>query len=151
MQFCMVIPIRFNCSNLLHLLLRLPVFLSKESRILDCCASLFNQSAMYKINFWNLLGCFLLIMLLAYFSFMGAWADEDGNAETILEKVLSASFNIFRFPTHTLFWKTFQSGYIFIYGLMFNSLLYAFVCERIITYLQRNKKLRKQKTQANGL
>ena len=112
---------------------------------------LMNQSAMHRINLRILMGCFLLITFLSYFSFMGAWADEDGNADTILEKMLSASFNIFRFPTHTLFWETFRSGNIFIYGLMFNSLLYSLVCERLITFFQRKKKLRKEKTQINGL
>lgn len=83
-------------------------------------------------------------MLLTFFSFIGAWAEEEGNANTILEKVLSGSFNIFRFPTHTLFWEIFQSGDVFIYGLMINGLLYSFICERLITYLQRNINRRRQ-------
>lgn len=90
-------------------------------------------------------------MALTLFSYLGALTEEDGNADTILERALSASFNVFRFPTHTLFWETFQSGYIFSYGLMINSLLYAFVSERTITYFQLNKKLRIQKKQAKAV
>ncbi|RBQ06319.1 hypothetical protein DRW42_14640 [Pedobacter miscanthi] len=61
----------------------------------------------------------------------------DGNSSTI--RAIAKLYNIFRFPTHTLLFR-FMNGPIFVIGLLFNSLFYGFLTERIV-FLLRNRKL----------
>jgi hypothetical protein len=64
-------------------------------------------------------------------------------------------FEIFRFPTHTLFWEYFSSSsFLYRMGLFYNIIFYSILFERLTLYL-RARTMRSQnekvKQHANGL
>ncbi|WP_293310924.1 hypothetical protein [Pedobacter sp. UBA5917] len=82
----------------------------------------------------------LLFWVFTIITLIAAVAVEegtDGNSSII--QAIAKPYYIFRFPTHTLFFG-FMDGPIFYYGLLFNSLFYGFLTERIVCLL-RNRKL----------
>jgi hypothetical protein len=91
----------------------------------------------HRINFAAFTFSFLLIGLLTIVSFFGAWAYDEGTASSF---VLASLFKILRFPTHTLFWDYFnQTTTTFYLGLLINVFLFAFVTERLISFIKRQR------------
>jgi hypothetical protein len=71
---------------------------------------------------------------------VAAWGREEGTSEnSFFLNLMADSFSIFRFPTHTLFWR-YMSGNIFIAGLFINCIFYAFLIERLISFIKQQKK-----------
>ena len=88
-----------------------------------------------KVNFKVLLLAILAISLLTGISFLMAFAD-DGDTGIGLH-----TFEVFRFPTHTLFWEYFSStSSLYRVGLFINIIFYSVIIERIITLFRRSKK-----------
>jgi hypothetical protein len=91
----------------------------------------------HPINIAALTISFFAICLLTVVSFLGACAYDEG---TMSSSILSNLFKIFRFPTHTLFWDFFnQTATTFYLGLLLNAIFYAFVTERLFSFLKRQK------------
>lgn len=82
----------------------------------------------------------VIIGMLLVVSFIVAWAEDEGVSESnILIDILSETFYILRFPTHTLLWKFFSSSAeSFFSGLALNCLLFALAIERIIYLFKRS-------------
>jgi hypothetical protein len=91
----------------------------------------------HRINFAALTISFLLIGLLTIVSFFGAWAYDEGTASS---SFLTSLFKILRFPTHILFWDFFnQTTSTFYLGLLINVFLFAFLTERIVSFIKGQK------------
>lgn len=58
--------------------------------------------------------------------------DEGTGGDGIIVKTLEKLFYIFRFPTHTLFFR-FMNGSVFFVGLFINCLIYGLAFERIVS------------------
>lgn len=68
-------------------------------------------------------------------SFLMAFAAEEGTGIDL------HLFEVFRFPTHTLFWDYFSStSNLYGIGLGINIILYTVLVERILTYLKYLRK-----------
>ncbi|HSY60751.1 MAG TPA: hypothetical protein VK796_02695 [Cytophaga sp.] len=94
-----------------------------------------------KINavLFILLTLFFWVFIFA--TLIAAAAEDEGTLGNCPIWMLFARlFYILRFPTHTLLWE-FINGVTFLPALMLNGLFYAFITERIISFL-RNKRLR---------
>jgi hypothetical protein len=91
----------------------------------------------HPINIAALTISFFAVGLLTVISFFGAWAYDEG---TMSSSILSNLFKIFRFPTHTLLWDFFnQTATTFYLGLLLNTIFYAFLTERLFSFLKRQK------------
>ncbi len=91
-----------------------------------------------KINISLIIVIAIPIGLLSIVSMFCYWTVEEGtNSEAAY--YIGYLFNVFRFPSHNLLWDfmTSDSGGRFIvtffFGLLFNTLFYAFLIERIIS------------------
>jgi len=73
------------------------------------------------------------ITLIAYAS-----VEEGTDGSNFTQRTLTKLYYIFRFPTHILFFR-FMDGPIFYFGLLFNSLFYGFLTERIVFLLHKRK------------
>ena len=83
----------------------------------------------------------ILVSILTIIVFIGAAAYDEGMTE---DPTLYYLFNVFRFPTHTLFFDFFPtSGFLFFGGLLLNVLFYALLMERCFSYLRRRGKVPK--------
>lgn len=88
-----------------------------------------------KINFKVLLLAIIIVSLLTGISFLMAFAAKE---EMGIGFFL---FEIFRFPTHTLFWDYFSSSSaLYRTGLFINIAFYSMIIERLITYVRVNKR-----------
>ncbi len=84
------------------------------------------------INYKTLIKLTLLIGLVVVISFFGTVAYSDG-ANELLIKILYYLFWIIAFPFFYLFvWLNITNLFCIILALILNTLLYAFVIERII-------------------
>ena len=82
-----------------------------------------------------------LLSLLSIVVFIGAAAYDEGMTN---DPTFYHLFNIFRFPTHTLFFDFFlRGGFHFFGGLLLNVLFYALLIERCFSYLKRRGKVSK--------
>jgi hypothetical protein len=98
---------------------------------------------MRNIKLKVLIPAFLVIGLLTILTLFSAWANEEGTlGNNILEFLGAKLFNIFRFPTHVMFWNACDSSILFFLGLMINSLFYALIIERLIYLIIKVKKLK---------
>ena len=80
---------------------------------------------------------FFAVGVLTIVSFFGAWAYDEG---TMNSSILASAFKIFRFPTHTLFWNIFnQTATTFYLGLFLNIAFYAFLIERLFSFIKGQK------------
>ena len=71
-----------------------------------------------------------------------AWGlEEQGEATPLIFKLIASLFYIFRFPVLTLF-DFFNSEWLLL-GLAINSVLYAFVVERVFYVKNNFKKIKK--------
>ena len=73
--------------------------------------------------------------------FYAAWGDDEETlGSNIILLTLSKLFYIFRFPTHTIFWKffSFNTG-LFIVGLILNCMIYGLLLERTISIFKFKK------------
>ena len=84
----------------------------------------------------------ILIFILTFFSFIGAWSVDEGTNGTglfgVITYLFSLLFYIFRFPTHTLFFE-YMTGSIFYIGLLINCLIWALIIERILRLIKSIK------------
>lgn len=90
-------------------------------------------------TFW--IWSFVFIILLIP-SFVAAWAEDDGALGTlgtsIIWTIFAKMFNVFRFPTHILFWSIIEKfGIFYSFGLILNCLFYGFVTERLIFIVRK--------------
>jgi hypothetical protein len=77
----------------------------------------------------------LVIGLLTVVSFFGAWAYEEG---TLSSSILANLYKLLRFPMHTVFWDFFNQTAIGFYsGLILNTIFYAFLSERLLSFIKR--------------
>jgi hypothetical protein len=88
-----------------------------------------------RINYLTLLIALIVVTLLTGISFIMAFAADEGTGIDL------HLFEVFRFPTHTLFWDYFSStSNLYGLGLGINVFLYAILVERILTYLKHVRK-----------
>lgn len=81
---------------------------------------------------------------LTFFAFLSAFSKDEGTiGDNFFLNFMADSFNVFRFPTHVLFWKYMDGGAFFL-GLLINILFYATLIEMLITIL--TKRLPKEET-----
>src|SRR5215216_1468407 len=73
--------------------------------------------------------CVYLLTMVTFF--FAAVKDEGTSSMGIIGNFIADAFYVFRFPTHTLFEKTFLYGDLFLTGLLINGLCYGFLVERI--------------------
>ena len=80
-------------------------------------------------------GCLTFITLIAYV------ANEEGTdgSPIIATSIIAKLFNIFRFPTHTLFFDYMNRSMFFI-GLLINCIFYGFITERFISFYNHQRK-----------
>src|SRR5438093_8303329 len=91
----------------------------------------------HPINITALTISFFGVGLLTIVSFFGAWAYDEG---TMSSSILASLFKVFRFLTHTLFCDFFnQTAATFYSGLLLNTVFYAFLTERILSFIKRQK------------
>jgi hypothetical protein len=82
-----------------------------------------------------------LLSLLTIVVFIGAAAYDEGMTNN---PTFYHLYNIFRFPTHTLFFDFFlRGGFHFFGGLLLNVLFYALLIERCFYYLRQRGKVSK--------
>jgi hypothetical protein len=94
-----------------------------------------------KINVVLFILLTLFFWVFIFVTLIAAAAEDEGTIGNSPVWILFARlFYIFRFPTHTLLWE-FINGPTFFPALMLNGLFYAFITERIISFL-RNKRSR---------
>ncbi|MDX2359350.1 MAG: hypothetical protein QNK23_00995 [Crocinitomicaceae bacterium] len=89
---------------------------------------------------------FLIFGSLTVISFLYAFALDEGTlGDNPTDIFIANSFNIWRFPSHTLLWPIidilpFLAPLIFIFGLLFNMAFYSFIVERIFTRVFKRRK-----------
>ena len=97
----------------------------------------------YKIQFWVFLVCLIVVSLLILFSYLGVVANDEGHA-TKTTLLLEKLFSILSFPTVNLISPLLKAGwgvpYILLIGLSVNALLYAFLIERIYSWISKKRK-----------
>jgi hypothetical protein len=73
---------------------------------------------------------------LTFIAFVGAAAVDEGTEGDgflgIIAFLFSKVFDVFRFPSHTLFFD-WMNGSMFFIGLFVNCILYGFAIERLIS------------------
>jgi len=96
-----------------------------------------------RINISVVLGSSIIIGIVTLVSFWFAFGKDEGQlGNGYLANFVADSFNVFRFPTHVLFWNLFSSSAIlFFIGLILNCLFYGFLIE-ISWLLMKNQKRR---------
>ncbi len=91
----------------------------------------------------NALRFFILLIViggLTFFSFLAAFGKDEGAlGDNLFLNFMANTFEVFRFPTHILFWK-YMTGGLFFLGLLVNIFFYAVLSEMIISTLINKKK-----------
>ncbi|WP_026209739.1 hypothetical protein [Cytophaga aurantiaca] len=85
----------------------------------------------------------LFFWILIFVALIAAAAEDEGTIGTNPVWIIFAKlFYILRFPTHTLLWEFITNGrmYLFLSGLVFNGLFYAFITERITSFILLKKR-----------
>jgi len=95
-----------------------------------------------KINFilFTLLTIFFWVLIFA--TLISAADKDEGTIGTNPILIIFAKlFYVFRFPTHIVLWEFMINGRIFLFlsGLIFNRLFYAFLTEQIISSITHKK------------
>lgn len=76
----------------------------------------------------------ILMVALTFFSFMSAFARDEGTlGHSRLRGLFADLFNVLRFPTHALLPGITKDPLYFSLGLLINCLLYSFIVERIFS------------------
>jgi hypothetical protein len=88
-----------------------------------------------KINLKIWILFFIIFIIFTAISFWAAFAVEEGTMVNLLTLFFNKLYYILRFPSHTLFFK-YMRGNMFYLGLIFNNLLYAFIFERLYTFIK---------------
>lgn len=89
-----------------------------------------------RINFKVLLIVIVLTSILTGISFLIAFSADEGTG------INFHLFEIFRFPTHTLFWNYFSSSSsLYRTGLFINIAFYSLLIERLTTYFKSKRKI----------
>ena len=83
----------------------------------------------------------IVIILLTFATFICAFVEDEGTGNTVTA-IFSKVFMALRFPTHTLFWTTFNHGTLFYWGLLLNSVFYGVITERLISLLRQRRQLK---------
>jgi hypothetical protein len=94
----------------------------------------------FNINtFVRAMAFFLLLIIISY---IYAFALNEGNSLSLIEKVVASLFYVFGYPSILLLY-VFDGLplYLVILGLLVNSAIYAFLTERVIYLLFRKKRL----------
>jgi hypothetical protein len=89
------------------------------------------------INFAMLIGSMSIIFIFCLAALIFVGAEEEGTmGDSKIGMILAKLFYVFRFPTHTIFWSIMPDGlFIFFGGLLFNSMFYGFLIERLFFWL----------------
>jgi len=91
---------------------------------------------MKRFRFRILFMAAIVIFILTCLSLVAAFGRDEGTLENddgIVWNLLADSFDIFRQPTHGLFWDSIvENGGLFIPGLLFNILFWSLLIERMI-------------------
>ena len=87
---------------------------------------------------------FSIITFFSVFSFIAAAAEDEGNSDTgWISSFLVWSFDIVRFPFHTLFWGIITEHMaLYFPAILLNIAFYSLLIERIINALQKIKKVK---------
>ncbi|MBF9252624.1 hypothetical protein I2I11_04915 [Pontibacter sp. 172403-2] len=85
-----------------------------------------------------------IITLLMFASFIAAFAeDENTSGGGLLSTILAATFQIWRFPLHTLLWEFITKNMaLYFPSLLLNILFYSFAIERLIAFIAKSRKAR---------
>lgn len=88
----------------------------------------------------------IIIGALTLLSLLAAWQKDEGTlGKGFFPNFLADSFNIFRFPTHVLFWSFLSNGssalfsLLYLVALLINVLFYSFLIESIISIFIKHK------------
>lgn len=88
---------------------------------------------------------FLIIGTLTFFSFLTAFAYDEGTINKTIGMIGYYSFYIFRFQTHNIIWMKPQwIDALFFPGLICNVFLYSIVVTFIISVLKKKSVITKQ-------
>jgi ABC-type transporter Mla maintaining outer membrane lipid asymmetry permease subunit MlaE len=79
----------------------------------------------------------IIIVLLTFATSIFAFAGGEGTGN-VITTIFSKLFMLLRFPTHTLFWTTFNHEPLFAWGLLFNSVFYGLIIERVISLIRHS-------------
>jgi hypothetical protein len=90
-----------------------------------------------RIHFKIFLLTGLILSILGFVSFVGLMSAKEESS--ISANICYALFSIIRFPTHTLFWDTFQDSDLYAIGIFLNIVLYSFLAERLFYITRRLK------------
>jgi len=90
---------------------------------------------MKRFSFATFFTSSMLIFVLTCSSFVAAFARDEGTLQKdnkIIWNLLADSFDIFRQPTHRLFWDLIiENGGLYIPGLLINILFWSLLVERM--------------------
>ncbi len=102
-----------------------------------------------KINILMIFILMIIIGLLTLLSMFSYLAVEEGNDSKLLY-FIGYLFYILRFPTHNILWEFMIGGnggrfaVVFFFGLLFNTIFYSFLIERIIYVFKHVYKVNRQ-------
>ena len=89
-----------------------------------------------RINLITLFFALIAVSILTGISFLSVFAANEGTGINV------CLFEIFRFPTHTLFWDYFSSSSsLYRKGLFINIAFYSIIIERLITLYRSKRKV----------
>jgi hypothetical protein len=91
-----------------------------------------------KINIKTFIVSTCIIMITLVFSFMVAFAEDDGNIDKNSNLIIFVElFNIFKFPIHILFAFFSKNLFLTLLGFFFNCCFYGFLVERVFAYFKK--------------
>jgi len=90
---------------------------------------------MKRFNFGNFSISIIVVFILTCSSFVAAFARDEGTLQKdqkIIWNLLADSFDIFRQPTHGLFWDLIiENGSLYMPGLLINIFFWSLLVERM--------------------
>lgn len=92
-------------------------------------------------SFRTFIKALIIISLLTFASLLAAYSHDEGTGgNNLLVRIFSTFFYILRFPTHVILWKSVgQNTQLYFGGLIVNCLFYAFLIERIVKLIRKDK------------
>jgi len=85
----------------------------------------------------------VVVGILTFVSFLAAFGEDEGDRLNLFWLPFAKLYYILRFPTHTLFFNFFvtEGGLRFYFGLFINTIIYAFLIERLFTLYKKKPKI----------
>ena len=84
---------------------------------------------------------FFTVGALTLMSTLAAFGEDEGQKLNGFWLFFFKLYQVLRFPTHTLFFNFFVNGwFLFLFGLFINSVIYAFLTERLFSLFRKKPK-----------